>query len=55
MVKYTLLSQQAIKNNCTSSNEEDIIGPLHALNLVHSNLCVAHIALEQERRAADRS
>lgn len=37
----------------TCANEKDIVGPLHALDLVHGNLCVAHAAFQQQGGAAD--
>lgn len=39
----------------TCSNEEHIVGPLHALDLVHSDLCVAHAAFQQQGSAADHT
>lgn len=39
----------------TCSDEEDVVRPLHALDLVHGDLCVAHAAFEQQRRAADHA
>lgn len=40
---------------CTCSNEEHVISPLHALDLVYGNLGVAHAAFEQQRSAADHA
>lgn len=39
----------------TCSDEEHVVGSLHALDLVHGDLCVAHAALQQQRSAADHT
>lgn len=39
----------------TCSDEEHVVGPLHALDLVHGDLCVAHAAFEQQGSAADHA
>lgn len=43
--------------NCalTRPDEKHVVGPLHALDLVHGNLRVAHAALQQQGRAADHA
>lgn len=41
--------------NCTCSNKEHIICSLHPFNLVHSDLCVAHTAFQQQGCAADHT
>lgn len=41
--------------SCTCSNEEHVVGPLHALDLVHGDLCVAHTALQQQGSTADHA
>lgn len=39
----------------TCSDEEHVVGPLHALDLVHGNLRVAHAAFQQQGGAADHA
>lgn len=39
----------------TCPNEEHVISPLHALDLVHGDLRVAHAAFEQQGSAADHA
>lgn len=39
----------------TCANEQHVVGPLHALDLVHGNLRVAHAALQQQGGAADHA
>lgn len=39
----------------TCPDEQHVVCPLHALDLVHSNLCVAHAAFEQQGRAANHA
>lgn len=41
--------------SCTCSNEEHVVSPLHALDLVHGDLRVAHAAFQQQRSAADHA
>jgi len=39
----------------TRADEEHVVGPLHALDLVHGDLRVAHAALQQQGGAADHA
>lgn len=39
----------------TCADEEHVVSPLHPLDLVHGDLCVAHAAFEQQRSAADHA
>lgn len=39
----------------TCADEQHVVGPLHALDLVHGNLRVAHAALQQQGGAADHT
>lgn len=39
----------------TCADEQHVVGPLHALDLVHGNLRVAHAALQQQGGAADHA
>jgi len=42
-------------DSATCSDEEDVVGALHALDLVHGDLRVAHAALQQQGGAADHA
>lgn len=44
---------QIIFLRATCADEKDVVGPLHALDLVHGDLRVAHTAFEQQGGAAD--
>lgn len=39
----------------TCPDEQHIVCPLHALDLVHGNLRVAHAAFQQQGRTADHA
>lgn len=41
--------------SATCPDEEHVVGPLHALDLVHGNLCIAHTAFQQQGGAADHA
>lgn len=44
-----------LKKALTCSDEEHVVSPLHALDLVHGDLRVAHAALQQQGGAADHT
>lgn len=41
--------------SATCADEEHVVGPLHALDLVHGDLCVAHTAFQQQGSTADHA
>lgn len=49
------ITSSCCATSCTCSNEEHVVGPLHALDLVHGDLSVAHVAFQQQGGAADHA
>lgn len=48
-------SAPAVKWHATCPDEQHVVRPLHALDLMHGDLRVAHAALQQQGGAADHA